>query len=78
MSAYKVEYKAIWPRGGSDVAVDATTDKDEFFQVFDNLIAQLDILGVPRYLRPVVEVRALQWTPWESYGTAQQKGWVHE
>lgn len=76
MSAERVEYKAVWPTMGLHIAINPSTDKTAFFETFDNLINSLDSLGVPKRLRPAVHVRALEWTPWVSFGDARRKGWV--
>lgn len=84
MSApYKVEYQAVWPQYTNEstleaVAIEATSDKDAFFDEFDRFVAQLEARGCPKHLRPTVEVRALQWSIWNSYGSAQTKGWIQQ
>jgi hypothetical protein len=76
VSAYQTEYSAVWPGPARTFAIDPTRDKEDFFNQFDALIKTLDGMGCPKSLRPTVEVRALSWTEWMSYGTAQNRNLI--
>lgn len=73
MSAYQVEFAAVWPGPDQAYAIEPTQDRAAFFIRFDEMINHLMDIKCPKNLRPTVEVRALMWSEWMSYGTAQNR-----
>lgn len=64
----RIEYRAVWPNG--DPALEAKTNREEFFKQFDKLVLELTNDGLPKAYRPVVKARIVEvveheWQNWD-------------
>lgn len=64
----RIEYRAVWPNGHP--ALEAKTNRDEFFKQFDKLVLELTNDGLPKEYRPVVKARVVEvveheWQNWD-------------